>query len=105
MTKAVRNALAYVHLTGTMPKYLRQGTWAQTYQQVDTGQGYGNYRLIDPSLVEGHPQVVTIERLIVKGWKVCKGVKKSVREGICLRNHELETWVNSDGRGCRLWRI
>jgi hypothetical protein len=116
MTEAAYNALAYVHLTGRMPKYIRHHTWMAVYWMVDSvpfdvSNPGGPDKVVKQehaATAEAHPMVATVRQLQAAGWSIDKNLgRRRVRSGIGLVKPGLhrtaETAVYPDGKQGRVW--
>lgn len=69
MKPAVRQALAYVAVTGEFPKHIRLDTWSAVYDLV-TSDGRGGYTVDNPALIADHPTVQAHRFLTGRGFTV-----------------------------------
>jgi len=85
LTKAALNALAFAHLTGRMPKYIRLNTWHVVYNCLE---GTALEYQLKPEclpLVAEHPMVTAVRQLEAEGWRIDKsGYHVKVRQGVGL---------------------
>lgn len=102
---AVRNAIAYAHLTGYQPKYLHCETWLILNRHVQLAPGTTTW-VAKPEvmpIVDEHPMVITVRRLEAEGWLLAgvEGVKK-ISYGIPMKRevdgNTRRTIVYVDGR-------
>lgn len=101
MTKAARNALAWVHLRKRMPKHLHDATWRAVYDCTE----YAKYdRVVKAEclpLVVDHPMVVKARELEADGWKIdTRDRNYKVRYGVTMirpaldRLEEINVWLD-----------
>lgn len=108
MTKAARNALAYLHVYGSMPSGIHHPTWIEVYKLTITVDYMKTGRLynVKPEYVaecEAHPMVATVRRLESEGWQVYNAhQKRKIGRGIGLRKEIdgrfRETSVRANGK-------
>jgi len=86
MTRAIRNALAYVYITGWMPKGIHQDTYTAVANLIELIPDTARFR-VNPALVEKHPQVVKTEELASNGWKVQASMPRKCKEVLFTKNN------------------
>ena len=98
MTKAAINALAYLYLTGSMPKYIRHDTWSAVYRCSDRARGEDERTVKEDCMhyIENHPMIAGVERLKAEGWAVLKPQRGKISAGVKLtKYHGRETLTSS----------
>lgn len=115
-SKSARNAIAYVHLTGRMPKYIRHETFMSVYYHTDSvpfdinniGGPTKSVKSEHVAEIEAHPQVVKVRELQADGWRIEPDLgRMRVRSGVTLyklgKDRKAETTVYPDGKQGRVW--
>lgn len=86
MTKAALDALAFAHITGRMPKFLRFATWQAVFR---CGDGTATDYRTKPEcleMAEAHPMTQTFRKLAADGWTIDASANHDkVRAGVAMR--------------------
>lgn len=97
MTKAARNALAWVHLRKKMPKFLHNGTWRAVYACVESVGLERHVKADCLPLIENHPMVAKVRELEADGWQLDPNDRNyKVRYGVEMirGQEEIRVWTN-----------
>lgn len=99
LTKAALNALAFAHLTGTMPKYLRLNTWTVVYGCLESTATEYRAKPECLPLVDAHPMTRTVRKLEAQGWRIDRsGYHVKVSQGVGMVRDGQETRVWPSGK-------